>query len=58
MVSIFVVALVAFAIFAMAVAALTASHSRVWDTVLYFVIYASGVVSVTATAVALISGLL
>ena len=58
MVSILVVALVAFVVFAVAVVPLTTSQSRVWDIVLYFVIYASGVVSITAAAVALISVLL
>lgn len=58
MTSIFIVALGAFVICVMAVIALAVSPSRVWDGVAYFVIYASGVVSVTAAAMALISGLL
>lgn len=58
MTSIFIVALGAFVICVLAVIALTISPSRVWDVVAYLVIYASGVVSVTAAAVASISGLL
>lgn len=58
MTSIFIVALGAFAVCVMAVIALAISPSRVWDVAAYFVIYASGVVSVTAAAVAVISGLL
>lgn len=58
MVSIFIVALVAFAAFVAAFVAFTASKSRMWDTVVSVVVYFSGVVAVAATMVALISGLL
>lgn len=58
MMSILIVALVAFAISVMAFAALTASRSRVWDTVASVVVYSSGVVSVAAAVVALMAGLL
>lgn len=58
MMSIPIVALVSFAISVVAFAALTASRSRVWDTVAGVVVYSSGVVSITAAVVALMAGLL
>lgn len=58
MVSIFIVALVAFVAFVTAVMALTVSKSRMWDTVACVAAYASGVVAIAATVVALISRLL
>lgn len=58
MVSIFILALVAFVVFVVAVMAFTVSKSRMWDTVVCVAAYASGVVAVAATVVALISRLL
>lgn len=55
---IFVISMVAFSIFVVAVVSLTASKSDMLDNVLYFVIYSSAVASMTSLVVGLLSELL